>query len=459
MPGVDQPVQSDQLNIGDSVVNNRYKVHSVLGKGGMGIVYKCWDDVSNVEVALKTIAPELSGSAWEMDRIKENFKLVHNLHHQNIAAYNTLERDNADGMYYLVMEYVDGEDLRYYLRDMHEKNDFSEEKVFNIIRQVADALDYAHAQQILHRDIKPGNIMISRKNEVKILDFGLAAQIHSSLSKVSMQKIDTSGTLPYIAPEQWRGHQAEAASDQYALAATVYEIFSGHPPFETADKDIMRTCVINDPPQPLKNVSENIQTAVAKALAKKPEERFESCKEFANALNGIASDVQPGMKSSHSTSHGSLSTDERKEFYLLRSNTQKMLQQFKEQHPDQKKISPQIKEVLKQTEELLHGTMNKRTLLLLKDGSLQQVLQEYSVLTQKQAETHQIISDLQKSKIAIPTDLQQLYYKNHVLLHACTNHFLRNIHDQIFHQLIQLFVLRFYSLPYKNQHLLVILFF
>ncbi len=270
--------------VGD-ILQDRFEILGTLGKGGMGVVYRCMDKVAGIEVAIKTLSPELSASGWEMDEIKENFQLVYKLHHPYIANYNSLERDRVTGNYFLVMEYVAGEELRYYLRRQKQEGRFSEDLVIRLVRQIADALDYAHANKIIHRDIKPANIFVDRNGDIKLLDFGLAAQIHSSLSRVTMVKTDdTSGTIPYMSPEQWLCMPQEAPSDQYALAATLYEIFAGTPPFDSPDKDNVRHCVLNVVPAPLQNVSPAIAKAVAKALSKKPEDRYPSCKAFADAL-------------------------------------------------------------------------------------------------------------------------------------------------------------------------------
>ena len=220
----------------NDLIADRYEVRGELGKGGMGIVYRCYDRKSGVDVALKTISPELVQSGWEMEEIRRNFQLVYNLHHPHIASYNTIENDDA-GNCFLVMECVDGEELRYFLRRKRNENEFTEALVIKLVKQIASALDYAHTAGIVHKDIKPANIMVDRNGNMKILDFGLAAQIHSSLSRVTnVQDKDTSGTMPYIAPEQWRGRSAREAADQYALAATVYEIFSGTPPLTVQTK-------------------------------------------------------------------------------------------------------------------------------------------------------------------------------------------------------------------------------
>ena len=288
MPGYRDRKTDGRFATGDLILG-RYKVLAELGKGGMGIVYKCEDQTSHVCYAVKTLAPELTDSKWEMEEILYNFQLVQKLHHPNIANYNALELDPQTNRYFLVMEYVEGEDLRYWLRSKRREGADLQQVIPPVVRQIAQALDYAHSQKIVHRDIKPGNIMIDGMGNVKVLDFGLAAQIHSSLSRVSIQSVNeasTCGTIPYMAPEQWRGGEAEAASDQYALAATVYEMFSGRPPFDSADKDILRNCTLHEAPRPLKDVSPAIRSAVEKALAKEPEDRFKSCADFAAAMGG-----------------------------------------------------------------------------------------------------------------------------------------------------------------------------
>ena len=268
---------------------NRYEVLSRLGKGGMGIVYKCLDKTSGKFVALKTISPELAQNNYEMELTKENFNLVSELHHPYIANYNALEQDLERRSYYLVMEFVDGEDIRYYLRRMKKDGADTGSLLMKLIRQAAEALDYAHKKKIVHKDIKPANMMVDRDGNLKLLDFGLAAKIHSSMSATDWNSVqedpETScGTLMYMSPEQLAGKWDNPAMDQYSLAAAAYEMFSGHTLFNAPNMDALKDAIKQEITEPLENVSPAITQAVAKALSKKPEDRFASCTAFVEAL-------------------------------------------------------------------------------------------------------------------------------------------------------------------------------
>ncbi len=271
------------FNVGDRIIN-RYVVVSVLGRGAMGVVYKCHDEVTGTEVALKALPPELSHDTHEMEDIRDNFQLVEKLHHPNIAIAKTLEKDTESGDYYLIMECVSGESLRSYVREKRKSSSLSLAEILPILEQVASALDYAHGQRVIHRDIKPANIMMSAGGTVKVLDFGLAAQIHSSLTRVSQIHYDKSGTGAYMAPEQWEGCKQDAATDQYALAVMTYEMITGNLPFDGADTTILREAVLKSNAKELANVPKHVNAALAKAMSKDPAERFASCIDFVKAL-------------------------------------------------------------------------------------------------------------------------------------------------------------------------------
>jgi hypothetical protein len=264
------------------LILRRYRVTGELGQGGMGVVYKCFDEVGGIDVALKALPPELSHNSVEMDEVRENFQLVSRLAHPHIATVRTLEKDADTGDYYLILEGVDGIDLRRWRKQKGGKANL--EEVLPILQQVAEALDYAHSRKIIHRDVKPSNVMVAQDGTVKVLDFGLAAQIQSSLSRVSRVKYGTSGTGPYMAPEQWRGQYQDGASDQYALAVMAYELLSGHLPFESQDAVVLQQAVLNMPPEAMPTLDAPVWNALARGLAKERSARYSSCSAFVNAL-------------------------------------------------------------------------------------------------------------------------------------------------------------------------------
>ncbi len=279
---------SKRFRVGDTVLH-RYQITGELGQGGMGVVYKCFDQIGGIEVALKALPPELSHDSGEMEEVRENFQLVSKLVHTNIAQIRTLERDAITGDYYLIMELISGMNLRSWRKQHVQGKKIPVEEIIPIARQVASALDYAHSQEIMHRDIKPSNVMITpsgsnRHSMVKVLDFGLAAQIHTSMSRVSQVRFGTSGTGPYMAPEQWRGQYQDAATDQYALAVMIYELLSGRPPFENHDPAILRQAVLNDEVERPDSIPVGQWQVLKRALGKDRKQRFKSCSEFIEAL-------------------------------------------------------------------------------------------------------------------------------------------------------------------------------
>ena len=287
---------------------DQYELVRELGGGGFGTVYLAKDTVAGIEVAVKGLPPIIRNNAEELERIRENFALVSRLHHPYIAAalHLQLARDvhyaSEDvrqklrvmpGETLMVMEYAPGVTLSKWRKQFPEGK-VPVEKGLVIVRQVAAALDYAHGQRILHRDIKPANVMVETKEDgslvTRVLDFGLAAEIRSSLGHVSREIRDTSGTRPYMAPEQWVGAKQGPATDQYALAVLFCELVTGEVPFasvfETNDPMVMLNAVRGEPYVPPPDLPKAMRTALVRALSKKPGKRFASCTAFANALDG-----------------------------------------------------------------------------------------------------------------------------------------------------------------------------
>ena len=297
-------------------VVDRYKLIENLGQGGFGSVYRAHDSEARVEVALKALPPLIPHGSEELESVRANFALVANLAHPNIATVRHLHRvEYADkaaraalgisgGDYLVVMEYVSGSTLSSW-RHLFPGKKVPVGQAIGVCRQIAEALDYAHGQKIVHRDIKPSNVMVAQgatelkadsceltaSCAVKVLDFGLAAEIRSSMSRVSQEQGDTSGTRPYMAPEQWMGKRQGAFTDQYALAILFYELISGQVPFqsvfESGDMQLMRDIVKSESVEPAEELDAKQNAVLLRALAKESQNRFKNCRDFISAISGI----------------------------------------------------------------------------------------------------------------------------------------------------------------------------
>ncbi len=280
---------SHNWKTGDKILG-RYEVIELLGQGGMGVVYRCLDTVGEVEVAVKALPWEVSHSTAEMDEVRDNYNLVSKLVHTNIAVYKTLEMDSVTGDYYLVMEYVGGEDLRRWMKRVRNDGKIALETALPVLRQIAEALDYAHGQEpgVIHRDVKPENVKILVDGTIKVLDFGLAAQIRTSQAHVSKENVASAGTPLYKSPEQWGAKSRQGPStDQYSLAVIAYEMLSGHVPFESDDKDLLKAAVLKDMPDMIDGFPKYANTALQTGLAKEATGRYVSCVDFVCALEGM----------------------------------------------------------------------------------------------------------------------------------------------------------------------------
>ena len=287
---------------------DQYELIRELGGGGFGCVYLARDTVAGIEVAVKGLPPLVRLNKEELENVRKNFALVSRLHHPNIAAALHLQKvekafydDKSDaeklrvfkGDTLVVMQYAPGVTLSQW-RKQFPDGKVPLDKALEITRQIASALDYAHKEKILHRDIKPANVMIETVADgsfsARVLDFGLAAEIRSSMSRVSQSITDTSGTRPYMAPEQWLGEEQGKETDQYALAVLFNELVTGKVPFasvfDTGDPVLMMNVVGNREFNPPSELPKLIRRALIQALAKKREDRFGSCSEFVDALEG-----------------------------------------------------------------------------------------------------------------------------------------------------------------------------
>ncbi len=282
MPDTAQPGTA-----GPGVQIGNFELQTLLGRGGMGEVWKAWDQKAERPVVIKLVPPELQRADEEMGRVRDTFRRIHALQHQHICPLYLLDEDPRFG-WYLVMKYIDGQTLSAYRATYIARHaSFPVQQVVKVLRPVADALDYAHRHKVIHRDIKPQNVLVvGDADDVQVVDFGLAAEIRTTVSRYTQVQMDTSGTRPYMAPEQWKGQIQDAATDQYALATVAYELLSGRLPFDVPDFDILRACVLNDPPDPIEGVAESGNRALLIGLAKGRQERFANCLEFIQAIEG-----------------------------------------------------------------------------------------------------------------------------------------------------------------------------
>ncbi len=276
-----------KVQIGDLLIN-RYKIIKICGQGGMGRVFMAFDTIAGISVAVKLIPSEVCANTAEMEAVKENFQMICQLNHPKIAAVKQLEFNPKNREYFLVMEYVDGVNLRAFQQSQPGKV-IRIDKAIQIIRQLAEGLDYAHQRRVIHRDIKPENIMITQDEEVKILDFGLATQLRSSVKNKSAAAFNICGTGPYIAPETWQNHPHDASTDIYALGIIFYEMVNGTVPFLHTDLEKLKNIVLKAPPKAIDCLTSKQNYNLAKALSKRRQDRFTTAAEFAVALQTTVS--------------------------------------------------------------------------------------------------------------------------------------------------------------------------
>ena len=289
---------------------DQYELLKELGTGGFGSVYLARDTAERRFVAVKGLPREMRDSAEELERIRRNFELIVQLKHDNIVALRHLHQANKvafndfeaakklnveRGQTLLVMDYAEGVPLSRWAMQFPDGK-VPIDKAIEVARQIASALDYAHQHKIIHRDIKPQNVVMQSREDgsflVQVLDFGLAAEVRSSLnrSRTVSSVTDKSGTRLYMAPEQWQGKDQKSSADQYSLAVLFYELVVGKVPFQSAfdcgDPLVAMTAVTTQKVEIPVEIPKVVRKALACALAKNGAERFVTCGDFVAALAG-----------------------------------------------------------------------------------------------------------------------------------------------------------------------------
>jgi hypothetical protein len=249
-----------------------YRVEEVVGRGGMGVVYRATELALDRPVALKLIAPELAGDATFRERFLRESRLAASIDHAGILP--VYAAGAVDGELYLASRFVAGTDLR----SLVDEGPLAPGRAIGLVGQVADALDAAHERGLVHRDVKPGNVLVDAADHCYLCDFGLTTRRADGSATVPG---GLAGSLDYLAPEQIRRGEVDGRVDQYALACVLYELLSGTPPFRRESEAQTLWAHMQEEPDPLLGYDE-LDRIFVRALAKEPDERYEDCNAFAD---------------------------------------------------------------------------------------------------------------------------------------------------------------------------------
>ncbi|MFO1421350.1 MAG: serine/threonine-protein kinase [Candidatus Competibacteraceae bacterium] len=275
-----------EIGATQSTAIGRYRIDGVLGRGAMGVVYLGHDETIDRKVAIKTIHRRLlegeDGAEW-LARFRREVRAAGRCLHPNIVT--VFEYGEIEGVPYIVMEYVQGRELRDYLKD-HQPMPLA--NAVAIIVQVLHALGHAHASGVIHRDIKPGNIILLTDGQVKVADFGIARlETTSTMTQQGM----TIGTPGYMAPEQFSGREADRRVDLYSTGVVLFEMLTGVRPFVGRSASELMYQVMNEPPRRATLLNPRLPVelddVLGKALAKSPDARFQEAGEFVAALERL----------------------------------------------------------------------------------------------------------------------------------------------------------------------------
>lgn len=270
-------------------VLNRYKIVEKIGGGGMSVVWKAYDLVLDRNVALKILRPEMSEDEDFIRRFRREAQSVASLSHPSIVGIYDVGEDR--GLYFIVMELIEGQTLRDKLK---AEGKLEVQEALQIAAEICEALSHAHARRIIHRDIKPQNILLTRQGHVKVADFGIARAL-GGISTTSRDVVI--GSAPYISPEQAKNGVVSTRSDLYSLGVVMYEMLSGKPPFGGDSAVAVALQHVEAEAAPLweKNPSipRSVDDLVSKAMVKNPDERFQSAEEMLRAIQAVQAGRAP----------------------------------------------------------------------------------------------------------------------------------------------------------------------
>ncbi len=276
------------LAAGSKVGGERFTLLRLLGQGGMAVVWLARDEHLHEDVALKFLPPEIRRDAVALDDLRRETSRSRKLTHPNIIRIHDLYK--ADNEAFISMEYVEGANLSE-LRLQQPERVFQWSFLEPLVKQLCDALEYAHGERVIHRDLKPANMMLDGRGRVKLADFGLAATVSDSLSRVSMGNHAFSGTASYMSPQQLDGQMPQVTDDVYSLGSTLYELLTSRAPFFTGD---IAHQVRSVQPQPLEKrlsqlridnpVPSAVSSTIMACLSKEPQKRPQTARAVAEKM-------------------------------------------------------------------------------------------------------------------------------------------------------------------------------
>ena len=276
----------DQLRPG-AVFAGRYEMKEILGAGGMGVVYRAFDRELQEPVAIKTLRPEaMAGGTVALDRFKQEIRLARRIAHRNVVR--TYDLCEVNGMYYLTMEYVEGTSLKQLIVSRAR---LPVAVALTVGKQLCRALEVAHAESVIHRDIKPQNIVVDPSGFIKVMDFGIARLANPPKGKGLTEAGISIGTPEYMSPEQLSGTDLDPRSDLYSAGVVLFECVTGRVPFEAETTwALVAKHLEEEPPNPRTlnaEVPETLAAVILKAMAKDRERRFATASEMHDALARI----------------------------------------------------------------------------------------------------------------------------------------------------------------------------
>jgi eukaryotic-like serine/threonine-protein kinase len=275
------PVLNSSFSEGALIAGN-YRVLSIAGSGGMGVVYRARDQRLERTVALKFLPAELNASEREKERFLREARTASSLDHPNIGVIHGIEAAE-DGHTFIVMAFYEGSSLAQHI----QKSPLKLHEIIEIARQMAQGLGEAHSHGIVHRDVKPSNVMLTASGLVKIVDFGLARV----MTEQTASQTGVTGTVRYMSPEQALDRSLDQRCDLWALGVVFAEMLTGNNPFHSESITAMLFAILNKPPKGLDDVHPVLRPILYRALAKDPERRYRSCAEFLVDLNAAEKQI------------------------------------------------------------------------------------------------------------------------------------------------------------------------